>query len=110
MTYYLEPKTNAMWFYLKVKQFAIGEGLEYGLMHAFHALWINCDEEGLQRLAIFLSKGQVFGMVVSSFGINWLWTHNVKKTAIGSESDRVYYSLGATCGCLFGYYFSKIFV
>jgi len=59
---------------------------------------------------VFLSKGQVFGMVVSSFGINWLWTHNVKKTAIGSESDRVYYSLGATCGCLFGYYFSKIFV
>ena len=56
MTYYLEPKTNAMWFYLKVKQFAIGEGLEYGLMHAFHALWINCDEEGLQRLAMFLAS------------------------------------------------------
>jgi len=30
---------------------------------------------------VFLSKGYLPGMVVSSFGINWLWTHNVRKTA-----------------------------
>lgn len=57
---------------------------------------------------VFLSRGYVLGMVVSSFGINWLWTHNVRKTVFGSERDRILYASGATFGCLAGYYFSKL--
>lgn len=56
---------------------------------------------------IFLASGQIFGMIVSSFFINLVWTHNVKKVGFGSEIDRVYYALGATSGCVCGYFASK---
>lgn len=59
---------------------------------------------------VFLSKGHVAGMIVSSFGINWIWTHNVRRTAFGSEVDRLYYAAGATCGCLAGFFASKLIV
>jgi len=59
---------------------------------------------------VFLSKGYLPGMVVSSFGINWLWTHNVRKTAFGGELDRVWYAAGATLGCVFGYFVSNAFL
>lgn len=57
---------------------------------------------------VFLARGYVLGMILSSFGINWIWTHNVRKTAFGGEADRLYYAFGATTGCLAGYYFSKM--
>jgi hypothetical protein len=59
---------------------------------------------------IFLASGQIAGMVVSSFLINWVWTHNVKKIGFESEIDRVYYALGATSGCVCGYFASKFFI
>lgn len=59
---------------------------------------------------VFISHGQIIGMLISSFCINWVWTHNVKKVGFGSEKDRVLYSVGATTGCLFGYYASKFFL
>ncbi len=58
---------------------------------------------------VFLAKANIPGMIVSSFGINWMWTHNVKKTAFSDETDRVIYAVGATCGCLFGFLCSKAF-
>jgi len=58
---------------------------------------------------VFLARGFVIGMVISSFGINWLWTHNVRKTAFGGERDRIWYASGATLGCLSGYYVSQLF-
>jgi len=59
---------------------------------------------------IFLANGIIIGMIVSSFGINWIWTHNVKKVSFGSQSDRMYYAAGATTGCVCGFYASKFIV
>lgn len=57
---------------------------------------------------VFLSKGHIAGMIISSFGINWIWSHNVRKTAFGSETDRIYYAAGATSGCLAGFFITKL--
>ena len=59
---------------------------------------------------IFLANGLIIGMIISSFGINWIWTHNVKKIGFGSQADRMYYAMGATTGCVCGYYASKLFI
>lgn len=56
---------------------------------------------------VFLSKGFVPGVVVSSFGINWIWTYNVRKTVISTTGERLYYAIGATAGCVCGYYASQ---
>jgi len=57
---------------------------------------------------VFISKGHIAGMIFCSFGINWIWSHNVRKTAFGSESDRIWYAAGATTGCLTGFFATKL--
>jgi len=57
---------------------------------------------------IMLTKGNIVGMAIASFGINIIWTHNVKRTIFGSEIDRIMYAFGATAGCLFGYFLTTI--
>lgn len=53
--------------------------------------------------AYTIAHAMLFWMVVSSFCINWLWSHNVKKIAFGGERDRVVYAGGAAIGCLCGF-------
>lgn len=51
----------------------------------------------------FISVGYLPGIAASSFIISYIWTHNVKKAAFGSEWDKVIYSLGAMCGGVCAY-------
>lgn len=55
---------------------------------------------------VMLATGNVIGMAFASFLISIIWTHNVKKAVFASEFDRIMYALGATAGCLFGYFFT----
>jgi hypothetical protein len=56
----------------------------------------------------FLAKGMYLGVMVASFMISIFWSFNVKRIAFGSFRDRVVYSLGATCGSLFGLWVSSL--
>jgi hypothetical protein len=51
----------------------------------------------------FISHKQVVPMVVTGFGISFVWTLNVKKVAFGDWWDRVIYASGAMTGTLTGY-------
>lgn len=51
-----------------------------------------------------VSKDLIFGIVVCSFSISYVWTHNVKKAVMNNEAERVVYSLGAMTGGVFGYF------
>lgn len=42
------------------------------------------------------------GVAVFGFLISFVWTHNVKKIAIGGLKDSTIYSLGASSGALLG--------
>jgi hypothetical protein len=37
-----------------------------------------------------------------------LWTINIKKIAFGFKNDKLFYSLGAAFGSIFGIFFFKI--
>ena len=56
----------------------------------------------------FISKDNVTGIIICSFGISYFWSHNVKKVAFGTEKDRIIYSFGAMTGGLLGYLSGKI--
>jgi hypothetical protein len=43
----------------------------------------------------------ILAAIVGGF-IAYLWTHNVKRAAMGNELDRIIYSFGAFCGILVG--------
>ena len=36
----------------------------------------------------FISKGYLLGIIICGFIISFIWSHNVKKIAFGSEYDR----------------------
>jgi len=55
----------------------------------------------------FLSKEFYLGVTFAAFMISMIWSHNIKKIAFGTTSDRVLYSLGATVGSLAGLATSK---
>jgi len=57
---------------------------------------------------IFLTKGFVIGIIITSFAINWVWMHNLKRTVTCDTRDKLLYSAGATTGSISGYYFSKL--
>lgn len=56
----------------------------------------------------FISKDFVGGIIACSFGISYIWSHNVKKIAFGCETDRFMYALGAMTGGVAAYYIGKI--
>ena len=56
----------------------------------------------------FLSIGSVAGVLVASFLVSFTWTINVKRIAFGRTSDRVLYSLAATCGSIAGLLSSEL--
>ena len=56
----------------------------------------------------FISKDNIVGIIICSFGISYFWSHNVKKAAFGTEWDRIVYALGAMTGGVIGYLVGKI--
>ena len=58
----------------------------------------------------FISKGYLLGIIICGFIISFIWSHNVKKIAFGSEYDRFIYSLGAMSGSLVAYFLGKIII
>ena len=57
----------------------------------------------------FLSKEIYLGVMFAAFAISMVWSYNIKKIVFGTFSDRVFYSIGATVGSLFGLYTSSFF-
>ena len=55
----------------------------------------------------FITREFLFGIIVCGFLISFIWSHNVKKVAFGSEWDRIIYSLGAMTGSILAFYFGK---
>lgn len=55
----------------------------------------------------FLSKEFYLGVTFAAFMISMIWSHNIKKIAFGTLTDRILYSLGATVGSLAGLATSK---
>ena len=45
-----------------------------------------------------IAEGNVPAAVAATFALNYLWTGNVKKVALGSVSDRLVYCAGASIG------------
>ena len=58
----------------------------------------------------FISKGYFLGIIICGFIISFIWSHNVKKIAFGSEYDRFIHSLGAMSGSLTAYFLGKIII
>lgn len=56
----------------------------------------------------FIANGYIIPMLVTGFGISFVWTLNVRKIAFGSSKDRFIYALGAMIGTGVGYYLSHI--
>ena len=55
----------------------------------------------------FITREFLFGILGCGFLISFVWSHNVKKVAFGSEWDRIIYSLGAMTGSILAFYFGK---
>ena len=58
---------------------------------------------------IFLAKGILIGIAITSFLISWVWVANVKKANIATKTDRFIYAFGAMCGAVSGYLITKSF-
>jgi len=52
---------------------------------------------------VLISRGKVIPMLITGFGISFVWTFNVKKIAFGGLNDRIYYATGAMVGTGVGY-------
>lgn len=50
----------------------------------------------------FISKGFILGVFFCGTIISIIWSWNVKKIAFGSFKDRLFYSIGAGLGSMFG--------
>jgi len=58
---------------------------------------------------IFLSESNYLGVVVAAFSISYIWTMNVKRISVGTNFERIVYSLGAMSGSLLGLFITKFF-
>jgi len=56
---------------------------------------------------IFLAKNNPPMVFISSFIISYIWSHNVKKVALGTEWDKIIYSCGASLGSITGLFLSN---
>ena len=56
----------------------------------------------------FIAKEFLLGIIVCGFLISFIWSHNVKRVAFGSELDRVVYASGAMVGSVIAFYFGKL--
>ena len=55
----------------------------------------------------FITREFLLGILACGFLISFVWSHNVKKIAFGSELDRIIYTLGAMTGSILAFYFGK---
>jgi hypothetical protein len=55
---------------------------------------------------IFLAKNNPSMVFVCAFIISYIWSHNVKKVAFGTELDKIIYSVGASLGSISGLFIS----
>ena len=56
----------------------------------------------------FITREFLLGILACGFLISFVWSHNVKTIAFGSELDRIIYSLGAMTGSILAFYFGKL--
>ena len=56
----------------------------------------------------FIAKEFLLGIIICGFFISFIWSHNVKKVAFGSEWDRIVYASGAMAGSVIAFYFGKL--
>ena len=54
----------------------------------------------------FIANGYIIPMLLTGFGISFIWTFNVRKVVFGTAWDRFIYALGAMAGTGVGYYLS----
>lgn len=57
---------------------------------------------------VLLARSNYIGVTVVSFLISFVWSYNVKRTALGTLDDRLLYSTGAALGGLSGLYLGGI--
>jgi len=57
---------------------------------------------------VFISRGNVLGMMAAGFMISFIWTINVKKIAFGDWKDRILYASGAMVGTVLGYFLGSL--
>lgn len=57
----------------------------------------------------FIAQVQYAGVLIAAFGISYVWSHNVKKVAFGSEIMRIIYASGAACGAVAGVWVAQMF-
>lgn len=58
----------------------------------------------------FIAHYELVANTLTAFAISYIWTHNVKKIAIGDEPDRWFYATGAAAGSVCGTVIAKAFV
>lgn len=51
---------------------------------------------------VYISSSSLQLAFMTSLGINYVWSRNVKKAAFGSEIDRWFYCIGGALGCITG--------
>jgi hypothetical protein len=56
----------------------------------------------------FIGKEMYPAVFIVGVLISIIWTYNVKRAAIGSNSERIVYSLGAGIGAVSGLWMSKM--
>lgn len=57
---------------------------------------------------LFISRGQIVFMLITSFIISMLWSFNIKTVAFGNMWDRIAYSFGAGLGTYVGWTISHL--
>jgi len=55
----------------------------------------------------FIAHNEIVGIIIAGFIISYIWSHNVKKIAFGTEMDRIMYAIGAMAGSYSGYWTAK---
>ncbi len=59
---------------------------------------------------VFISKSMVVPMLITGFGISFIWTLNVKRAAFGGWRDRFIYSFGAMTGTGLGFLIGRYLI
>ena len=57
---------------------------------------------------LFIARGEILFMLITSFLVSMIWTFNIKKVAFGNMIDRLIYASGAGLGTYVGYYISHL--
>ncbi|GIJ92794.1 hypothetical protein CAPN002_00120 [Capnocytophaga stomatis] len=58
----------------------------------------------------FVAKSFVVGVVFCGFLISYIWSHNVRKIAFGTEAHRIVYACGAMMGSIVAFYIGKLII